>query len=437
MATNRTNPKRGARRRILFFVLPAAVAAAVQLASPSSPIGTDGTVGRLKPSTRPAVEATFLAESYAPGEQARLLVTDRISSATVQIFRAGTEARRLAARDVMIGTPVTRPVRIGRVRSHRVFTIRVGAWTSGFYFARLRASGARVGYAPFVVRPRRLGEHKVAVVLPTFTWQAYNFRDDDGDGDSDTWYAGRDEKVARLARPYENRGVPPHYKYYDQPFLRWLFQTGRQVDYLAQTDLHALRSGDVLARAYRLIIFPGHHEYVTASEYDAVERYRDLGGNLMFLSANNYFWRVDKRGNGIWRIKKWRELGRPEAALIGVQYIGNDEGEHRGAWLVRSAGASSWIFDGIGVTTGSRFSNGGIEIDKTAPSSPRGTRILAEIPDLLGPGMTGQMTYYETARGAKVFAAGAFTLAGAVWQPKVQRLMENLWARLANDDTGH
>ena len=45
--------------------------------------------------------------------------------------------------------------------------------------------------------------------------------------------------------------------------------------------------------------------------------------------------------------------------------------------------------------------------------------MLAEIPNLFGPGFTAQMTYYETARGAKVFAAGAFTLAGAVLQPNV------------------
>jgi hypothetical protein len=43
------------------------------------------------------------------------------------------------------------------------------------------------------------------------------------------------------------------------------------------------------------------------------------------------------------------------------------------------------------------------------------------------------MTYYETAAGARVFAAGAFTLAGSIWQPDVSRLLENLWARLARE----
>jgi hypothetical protein len=44
------------------------------------------------------------------------------------------------------------------------------------------------------------------------------------------------------------------------------------------------------------------------------------------------------------------------------------------------------------------------------------------------------MSYYELPNGAKVFAAGAFTLAGKVWMPGVERVLENLWQRLANDE---
>ena len=69
------------------------------------------------------------------------------------------------------------------------------------------------------------------------------------------------------------------------------------------------------------------------------EGYRDLGGNLMFLSANNFFWQVVKHGQTMMKTKQWRDLGRPEAALLGVQYRGNDSGgEHRGRWLLRKAG---------------------------------------------------------------------------------------------------
>jgi hypothetical protein len=40
------------------------------------------------------------------------------------------------------------------------------------------------------------------------------------------------------------------------------------------------------------------------------------------------------------------------------------------------------------------------------------------------------MTYYETGRGAKVFAAGAFTLGGNATHAPVATLLDNLWARL-------
>ena len=138
------------------------------------------------------------------------------------------------------------------------------------------------------------------------------------------------------------------------------------------------------------------------------------------------------------RVRKWRELGRPESALIGVQYIGNDEGEARGPWRVRQTPHTGWLFARTGVGPGGALSNGGIEVDAITSSSPKGTTVVAEIPDLLGPGMTAQMTYYETRAGARVFAAGAFTLAGAVFQPDVKALIENVWRELslARDTVG-
>lgn len=69
-----------------------------------------------------------------------------------------------------------------------------------------------------------------------------------------------------------------------------------------------------------------------------------------------------------------------------------------------------------------------------APSeaSPRGVQVIAEIPNLFGPGMTAQTSYYETPTGAQVFAAGAFYLIRLVHlDPVVSRLVENLWARFA------
>ena len=147
------------------------------------------------------------------------------------------------------------------------------------------------------------------------------------------------------------------------------------------------------------------------------------------LSADNFFWRIDLRGGVMTRVAKWRELDRPEAALLGVQYIGNDMGEHRGAWLLRKASASSvaLLRHGLRRRAGPSPTPGSRSTTRTS-SSPKGTQVIGELPNLLGPGMTGQMTYYSTARGAQVFSAGAFSLAGSIRQKAVARLVENIWA---------
>jgi hypothetical protein len=397
----------------------------------------DGRDPRQMDSKRPKVEASFPRQSYGPGSSARLIFVSRARGVTLQFFRAGTEAKRLRASDLMYGSSVAPRRRLGNVSPRRTVSARIGNWPSGVYFARLTARGGRVGFAPFVLRPRRLGAHRVAVVMPTQTWQAYNFRDEDGDHVGDSWYADPSRHTVRLGRAFLNRGVPPHYKYYDEPFLRWLQATGKRVDYLSDAELNGVASGRELARDYSLIVFPGHHEYVTTHEYDVVTSFRNRGGNLMFLSANNFFWQVRIHGDVMTRTLLWRKLGRPEAALIGVQYRANDRGTHRGRWQVRDAGAVPWLFAGTGLRNGSPFSSAGIEIDAVAPSSPPHTKLVAVIPNIFGPGISANMSYYETRAGAKVFAAGAFSFAAAIWQPPVRQMAENLWARLASDeDTG-
>jgi hypothetical protein len=392
--------------------------------------GLAGFAGATLDSTKPRMTAFFRRESYRPGEIAELVIVEHASNVRFQIFRAGGEQRRTLANDVLVGVAVTRPVAIGEVRPKRVVHVLVRRWQSGVYYVELR-SNERVGYATFILRPIRLGVHPVAIVLPTQTWQAYNFRDDDGDGRQDTWYAGG--PTARMARPFLNRGVPPHFTYYDAPFLRWAFRTHRDADYLADQDLNSA-STEQLRRAYELIVFEGHHEYVTEHEYATIEGYRDRGGNLLFLSANNFFYRITKRAGVMTRTGTWRALGRPEAALIGVQFFHNDEGEHRGEWVLGAgARALPWLLDGTTLRIGSRLTSGGIEADASAASSPRGLRIVGRIASLFGDGRDAEMSYYETPAGAKVFAAGAFTLAGSIGQQPVASLVANLWRHLSTD----
>ena len=383
------------------------------------------------------IDATFTRQSYAPDSFGVLRIATDEPRLQLQVFRTGPERFVTYADNLLEGVPVTEPSTLEWRRRDAPGTTRVliGDWPSGLYFAKLTAPDGRIGYAPFVVHPSVLGSaSRVAVVLPTNTWQAYNFYDADGDGWGDTWYAGPPHRTVALDRPFLHHGVPPFFYRYDQGFLHWLYWTGKTVDFLADSDVEGL-TGDRLAATYDLIVYPGHTEYVTDQERDAIEGYRDLGGNLIFLSANNFFWRVTRAGSVLTRVAQWRDVGRPEAELIGDQYLANDRGEHQGLFTVEGAAAAPWLWDGTdlvdGSTIGEAVGGYGIEIDHTAPQSPPGTMVLAEIPDLLGPGLTAQMTYYETAAGAKVFAAGALDFGGSATTVPVAQMLENLWARLA------
>jgi hypothetical protein len=402
------------------------IAAGAAPSSDGSPLD-----GRAPGDTRlvPAVEAAFQRESYRSGRRAWLVIRDRSRHLTVQIFEAGSEIDTTESDTTMNGTPVTGSKSVTRRPGKQPLSVPIGPWRSGLYFARLDAADGRVGFAPFVVAPRRIGVQRVAVVLPTLTWQAYNFRDDNGDGRPDTWYAGKRLNTVRLGRAFLDRGVPYGYRFH-LGFLHWLHWSDKRVDFLSQWDLEHVASAAALRRAYDLVVFAGHHEYVTTREYDRVERYRDLGGNLMFLSANNFFWRVIRHGDVIEKSERWRDLDRPESALVGVQYFAYQRTPRR-PWVMRKTPARRWLLAETGLRPGSRFSRGGVEIDHVTKASPRRIRVLAEIPNVFGPGRTAQMTYYETGAGARVFAAGAFhftrsiTTDGVVW-----RLLQNLWTRL-------
>ena len=137
---------------------------------------------------RAGVSIALAEESYAPGELATLRVLGAVGATRLQVFRVGAVKHTTRADDLMLGAPVSAARHVAQLRADSRLSLRIGHWPSGIYYAELQSAGL-TGYAPFVVRPPRLGGHRVLVVLPTLTWQAYNFRDDNGDGQEDTWYA--------------------------------------------------------------------------------------------------------------------------------------------------------------------------------------------------------------------------------------------------------
>jgi hypothetical protein len=387
------------------------------------------------------IDAGFTQESYLAGDLAKLRVSTDAHEVTVRFFQSGPERDVVYADNQMAGVEVSAPPRTytwnrwWQSRT-RTLTIRVPPVPSGLYYAQLASPDGRVGYAPFVVRPLQPGAaSRILVVLPTNTWEAYNFQDVDGDGWGDTWYAGAPHQTVDLTRSYIARGAPPRFYRYDLPFLHWLYWSGKSAEFISDADFQWFASGDDLARAYDLVVFEGHEEYVGAHEYDVVQRFRDLGGNLMFLSANNFFWRVERTGSVLRRARQWRQNGRPEAALIGAQYRANDDGRKQGLFVVQSATTAPWLWAGTGLADGATFGQPvggyGIEIDARSPESPPETAVLATIPDLFGAGVSAEMTYYETVAGAKVFAAGTLDFGGSATYWPMRQMLDNLWARLS------
>jgi hypothetical protein len=380
------------------------------------------------------VEATFDRRSATPGETVHLSILCDAPWLKLTLLHCGPETVPTYSNSLMNGVPVAPPQRLA-LTGHRSkpgsFAIQLPpTLATGVHTARLEGPSGHLGFAPIVIRPAAPTQ-RVAVVMPTTTWQAYNFYDENGDGLGGTWYAVWAQKRVKVTRPHLRRGVPYRWRSYDLQFQQWLASRGHVVDMYADEDIEKFTSPDKLRAAYDLIVFPGHTEYVTSRLFDMIEGFRDLGGRLIFLSANNFFRQVVREGPKVHLITEWRKKGRNESSLLGTQYIANDRGEHQQPFTVTGADAAPWLFVNTGLGNGSTFGRYGIEIDAANVYSPPGTQVLAQIPDLFGPGRTAQMTYYETPQGARVFSAGALNFGGTImlWG-QTATLLDNVWARM-------
>jgi hypothetical protein len=389
--------------------------------------------------------AGFGARSYAPGQVAVLdIAGGDTNRATLQIFQGGAAGTPGPAAAPgwdrhTFGKPVTAPLQVRRPSGNGrwVVHLRVGSnWPSGDYVARL-TWGAHTDYAPFVLRPSRLGTSPVLVVEPTNTWHAYDVVD------GDSWYLDSSVHVIDLTHPFADSrvsgtrvpaGLPEQFSRYDLGFLRWYWHSGYRADFISDDDLERISNAGRLS-AYRLIVFAGHEEYVTSHTFDVMTQYRNAGGNLAFLAANNFFYKVKVSGNTMTGRTPWRDLGRPEAALVGAQYAGWDEGRYPNRpYRIVNTAAAPWLFTGTGLHNGSTVGNYGIEVDEPNAVSPPHTHVLAEIPNELGPGKPAEMTIYTRGRST-VFDAGAINFGASAHWPALSRLFSNLWSHLSGESS--
>jgi N,N-dimethylformamidase beta subunit-like protein len=436
MATRESLRSRRQRQAAFAVAFGVAIAAALVL--------VDAKVLGAGPARPVPLLAGFGKRSYEPGKVAVLRIGGGVTRrATLQLFLAGavgTSHSKFAGWDKpTFGKPVTAPRQLRRPATGQWnVRIRLGAsWASGDYVARLSWRGHQ-DYAPFILRPSQLGTAPVLVIEPTNTWHAY----DNLGGDS--WYLDPAVHDVDLTHPFTATdirgapvpaGLPEQFWRLDVGFLRWYWPSGYRADFFSDDDLEGISSVQQLLR-YRLIVFAGHEEYVTSHVYDLITQYRNAGGNLAFLSANNFFYRVEVHGNTMVGRTRWRDIGRPESALVGAQYIGwNQARWPNHPYRVVDTLAAPWLFQGTGFTDGTTFGDYGVEIDEPNEDSPDGTKVLAEVPDEFGPGKPADMTIYRQGR-ATVFDAGVFNFGASAHWAHISQMVSNLWSHLSGERPG-
>ncbi|MEE1941723.1 N,N-dimethylformamidase beta subunit family domain-containing protein [Streptomyces sp. TRM 70361] len=330
-------------------------------------------------------------------------------------------------------------------------------WSTGAHVAVLTTADGHRSHIPFTVRDERPGD--LLLVVPDVTWQAYNLFPEDGRTGASLYHAwdaegrllGEADAAVTVSfdRPYAGAGLPLHVGHaYD--FIRWAERYGYDLAYADTRDLHA---GRVDPARYRGLVFAGHDEYWSVPMRRAVEKARDSGTSLVFLSANTMYWQVELRASasgvpdrlltcrkdrGPGRSQRWREQGEAEQQVLGIQYAGQVPRPY--PLVVRNA--HHWLWEATGAAEGDELP--GLvagEADRYFPRTalPLHTDrvLLAHSPyqDAAGARRHQETSLYRAPSGALVFASGTFAWSPALDRPghvdtRVQRATANLLDRI-------
>jgi hypothetical protein len=334
-------------------------------------------------------------------------------------------------------------------------TLAVGGdWPSGYYLADVTlTTGAGAGSAyPTVFVVREAGQQHSAflVQVPVNTWAAYN----NWGGKSLYGFSSTGGVAANrvsFERPFAWAGFgAPAPFVWELQLVRFLEREGYDVAYQTDADTDA---DPATLLAHRAVITAGHGEYWTMRMRDAFEAARDAGTNLAFMGANTGYWQVRYEDSGqtlvgykslgdpypdaVLRTALFRDVGRPECALLGVEHLG---GRGVADYAVTTAGAADPWLAGTGLVAGSTLPGlVGAEFDGIPPVVP-GECAKPALVDLFhydGPFGLADAVRYTAPSGARVFASGtaqfswslddfSVTGRGAQSDPRLQQFVRQM-----------
>ena len=236
---------------------------------------------------------------------------------------------------------------------------------SDVYIARI-TRGTDITYVLFVVKPARAARGIFSTILCQLSFNSYQAYNNWG---GNCFYAppvslGLVDQVA-FDRPCQLWD----YMLYDQPIIAWLAQSF-PLEFCTNVDL-AL--DDRLLDRYQLFISCGHDEYWSDRMRDRVEAFGLDSGNVLFLTGNTMYRRVEFTAAGrlMRRVKipndprvppepnplqpGWRDFGRPEALTTGLMWSGGHWTSALPSRGYTVADATSWVFAGTGLNNGGIF----------------------------------------------------------------------------------
>jgi hypothetical protein len=305
------------------------------------------------------IEGFFDHPSVGRGEPVALRLRSDDPTVTVEVFRSGyyegVGGRLVARRKVTVAAqPEPHRTKDTGLISASNWSVAVrfdtSDWPSGVYLAKLTSASGSQGQALVVVR-EDTRRSDALVLIPDTTYLAYNYWGDY------SLYAGDDGSPRAVEVSYDRPSINVRanqadwYLRADMPLVRWLEAEGYDVTYAAASDVGR---HDVGRRG--AWIWSGHSEYWSDAMRDATEAARDRGIHQVFMGANSAYWRVrfapdpwsgephrvmvcykgcehspTTLGEGpiedpVTPTTMWRDpkVGRPENALIGVMYVGQD-----------------------------------------------------------------------------------------------------------------
>lgn len=433
--------------RLIVFVLCTALAAVVQAANPiqienAKPGSPEWT---LFSEAQGEIEGYGSAVSVTHGESISFFVNTIAPTYDLDIFRmgwyGGKGARRVAATVTRTGVqqviPTPDPVTgLTECNWTDPYTITIPHdWLSGAYLVKLTTRGIaqKNKYILFIVRDDvRPANHNFQLAVSTA--QAYNAW-----GGKSLYSGSPQARKVSFNRPYtDGSGTGIFLWRWEYAAVRFLEREGYDVKYTTNIDTH--RRGNVLLGAKSFLSI-GHDEYWSWEMRANVEAARDAGVNLGFFSANTCYWQVrfepsaitgaldrtmvgykeqallsdpfstdsdPSNNNRITTLWRNAPVNRPEAALLGVQFITYPVDA---PIVIDDVTSAPWVFAETGLVNGSSLPGLlGYEVDAMNEFTPAGTIRLGNSPFFDGASNStrySHMTLYQHANGAWVFATGS------------------------------